>query len=81
MGQRTNQADIAAVTEIVRTYYDRMVAGDQAKLARAFHPRACIVGSEQGAVRLDRPNSTGAQLTSAAPHERRAPDRSSSLMM
>ena len=48
MSQRTNEADIAAVAEIVRTYYDGMMAGDEAKLARAFHPRACIVGNEQG---------------------------------
>ncbi len=48
MSQRTNEADIAAVTEIVRTYYDGMMAGDEAKLGRAFHPRACIVGNEQG---------------------------------
>jgi hypothetical protein len=48
MSQRTNEADIAAVTEIVRTYYDGMLAGDAAKLGRAFHPRACIVGNEQG---------------------------------
>ena len=50
MSQGTNQADIAAVTETVRTYYDGMMAGDEAKLARAFHPRACIVGNEQGAL-------------------------------
>ena len=48
MSQLTNEADIAAVTEIVRIYYDGMVAGDEAKLARAFHPRACIVGNERG---------------------------------
>ncbi len=48
MSQRTNEADIAAVTETVRTYYDGMMAGDEAKLAGAFHPRACIVGNEQG---------------------------------
>ena len=48
MSQRTNEADIAAVTEVVRSYYDGMMAGDEAKLARAFHPRACIVGNEQG---------------------------------
>jgi hypothetical protein len=48
MRQRTNEADIAAVTETVRTYYDGMMAGDEAKLARAFHPRACIVGNELG---------------------------------
>jgi hypothetical protein len=48
MSRRTNEADIAAVTETVRTYYDGMMAGDEAKLAGAFHPRACIVGNEQG---------------------------------
>ena len=48
MSQRTNEADIAAVTETVRAYYDGMMAGDAAKLGRAFHPRACIVGNEQG---------------------------------
>ena len=48
MSQRTNEANIAAVTEIVRTYYEGMMAGDEAKLARAFHRRACIVGNEQG---------------------------------
>ena len=49
MSQRTNEADLAAVTETVRTYYDGMVAGDEAKLARAFHPRASVVGNEHGA--------------------------------
>ena len=34
MSKRTNEAEIAAVIEIV--------------LARAFHPRAAIVGNEQG---------------------------------
>jgi Putative lumazine-binding len=48
MSQRTNEADIAAVAETVRTYYDGMVAGDEAMLTRAFHPRACIVGNEHG---------------------------------
>jgi hypothetical protein len=48
MSQRTNEADIAAVAETVRTYYDGMVAGDEAMLSRAFHPRACIVGNEHG---------------------------------
>ena len=46
--ERTNEADIAAVTEVVRAYYDGMMAGDEVKLARAFHPRACIVGNYQG---------------------------------
>jgi hypothetical protein len=46
--ERTNEADIAAVTEVVHTYYDGMVTGDQVKLARAFHPRARLVGNNQG---------------------------------
>lgn len=49
MSERTNEADIAAVTETVRTYYDGMIAGDEVRLGRAFHPRACIVGNEGGA--------------------------------
>ena len=48
MSQRTNQADIAAVTEVVRAYYDGAIEGDAAKLGRAFHPRASIVGNEGG---------------------------------
>jgi len=48
MSQSMNEADIAAVIETVRIYYDGMMAGDEAKLARAFHPRACIVGNEGG---------------------------------
>ena len=43
-----NEADIAAVTEVVLAYYDGMMAGDEVGLARAFHPRACIVGNYQG---------------------------------
>jgi len=42
MSQQTeniNQADIAAVTEVVRAYYDGSMTGDEAKLASAFHPR------------------------------------------
>jgi Putative lumazine-binding len=46
--RRTNEADVAAITEVVIAYYDGMVTGDEAKLARAFHPRACIVGNYQG---------------------------------
>ena len=46
--ERTNEADIAALTEVVRAYYDGMIAGDEVKLAHAFHPRACIVGNNQG---------------------------------
>jgi hypothetical protein len=48
MGERTNEADIAAVTETVRAYYDGSMEGDETKLNRAFHPRACIVGNEHG---------------------------------
>ena len=48
MRERTNEADIAAVTEVVRVYYDGMIEGDAAKLGRAFHPRACVVGNEGG---------------------------------
>jgi len=48
LSQRTNEADIAAVTETVRAYYNGMLAGDEVRLGRAFHPRACIVGNEGG---------------------------------
>lgn len=47
-GVQTNKEDIAAVTEVARAYYEGMIAGDEALLARAFHPRACIVGNYQG---------------------------------
>lgn len=51
MSERTkkaNEAEIAAVTEVVRAYYDGTMAGDEAKLAGAFHTRACIVGTWEG---------------------------------
>lgn len=48
MSKRTNEADIAAVTEVVRDYYDGSMEGDEVKLGRAFHPRAAIVGNEHG---------------------------------
>jgi hypothetical protein len=48
MQQQTNEADIAAVTETVRAYYEGSMAGDAAQLGRAFHPRAWIVGNEHG---------------------------------
>jgi hypothetical protein len=48
--RQTDDADIAAVTEVVRTYYDGTMTGDGAKLASAFHPRACIVGTWEGAL-------------------------------
>ena len=50
MTEGTNGHDIAAVTDVVRTYYDGMLAGDAAMLGRAFHPRACIVGNDNGAL-------------------------------
>jgi len=40
MGQRNSEADIAAVIDVLRTYYDGMIEGEAAKLGRAFHPRA-----------------------------------------
>ncbi|HSS53212.1 MAG TPA: nuclear transport factor 2 family protein [Gaiellales bacterium] len=48
MSEQTNEADVAAVTEVVRAYYDGTMTGDEAKLASAFHPRACIVGTWEG---------------------------------
>ncbi len=39
--RQTNAADIAAVTDVVRAYYNGTMTGDEAKLAGAFHPRAC----------------------------------------
>ncbi len=48
MAEETNEADIAAVTEVASVYYDGMIRGDESLLARAFHPRACIVGNEDG---------------------------------
>jgi len=46
--ENINQADIAAVTEVVRAYYDGSMTGNEAKLASAFHPRALIVGTWEG---------------------------------
>lgn len=48
LSDRTNESDIAAVTEVVLAYYGGAMAGDEAKLAHAFHPRACIVGNYRG---------------------------------
>jgi hypothetical protein len=45
---KANEAEIAAVTEVVRAYYDGTMAGDEAKLTGAFHARACIVGTWEG---------------------------------
>ncbi len=47
-GGQTNEEDIAAVTDVARAYYEGSIAGDEALLSRAFHPRACIVGNYQG---------------------------------
>jgi hypothetical protein len=73
MGQRTNEADIEAVAETVRTYYDGMVAGDEAMLNRAFHPRACIVGNEHGELSWSTLDQFVAECRNAAaqagPHE------------
>ncbi len=46
--ERTNEADIAAVTDVVHTYYDGMVTADEVKIARAFDPNARLVGNNQG---------------------------------
>ena len=71
--QRSNEADIAAVAETVRTYYDGMMAGDEAKLGRAFHPRACIVGNEHGALSWSTVDEFVAEcknaVAQAGPHE------------
>jgi hypothetical protein len=40
--------DVAAVAEVARLYYEGMMSGDEAKLSRAFHSRASIVGNEGG---------------------------------
>ena len=45
---QTNEGDIAAVTEVVRAHYDGTMTGDETELVRAFHPRACIVGTWEG---------------------------------
>jgi hypothetical protein len=74
MSQRTNEADIAAVTEVVRAYYDGAIEGDAAKLGRAFHPRASIVGNEGGRAVLGEPRRVrgrvpGGSLSEAGPYE------------
>ena len=73
MSQRTNEAEIAAVTETVRVYYDGMMAGDGAMLGRAFHPRACVVGNEHGSFTSSTLDEFVAECEQAAadagPHE------------
>jgi Putative lumazine-binding len=46
--RQNDDADTAAVSDVVRTYYDGTMTGDGVKLASAFHPRACIVGTWEG---------------------------------
>lgn len=48
MDEGKRDADITAVAEVARLYYEGMVSGDRAKLNRVFHPRASIVGNEGG---------------------------------
>jgi Putative lumazine-binding len=75
VSQSTNEADIAAVTETIRAYYDGMIAGDEARLARAFHPRACIAGNAQGELYWATLDEFVADckkdVAQAGPHERR----------
>ena len=66
MSQRTNEADIAAVIEVVRAYYDGMMEGDAAKLGRAFHPRASIVGNEGGGLSWSTLEEFAAECAGAA---------------
>jgi hypothetical protein len=68
VSQQTNDADIAAVTETVRAYYDGMMAGDEAKLGHAFHPRASIVGNERGALSWATLNEFVAECKQAVAH-------------
>ena len=42
--------DTAAVLDVARLYYDGMHGADEAKLRRAFHPKAAIVGNFDGDV-------------------------------
>ena len=48
MDEGKSDEDVGAVVEVVRLYYEGMMSGDEAKLSRAFHPRASIVGNEGG---------------------------------
>ena len=75
MSQRTNEADILAVIDVVRAYYDGMIEGDAAKLGRAFHPRASIVGNEGGELYWATLDEFTAEcegaVSQAGPYERR----------
>jgi hypothetical protein len=44
----TNTADVAAITEVVRTYVTAMTTGDRAALERIFHENAAEVGHFEG---------------------------------
>jgi hypothetical protein len=48
MDEGKRDADVTAVAEVAHLYYEGMMSGDKAKLNRAFHPRASIVGNEGG---------------------------------
>jgi hypothetical protein len=68
MSERTNEADIAAVAEVVHTYYDAMMAGDEVRLGRAFHPRACVVGNEGGGLSWSTLDEFVAECKAAVAH-------------
>ena len=68
MSQRTNEADIAAMIDVVRAYYDGMIEGDAAKLGRAFHPRASIVGNEGGGLTWSTLEEFAAECKGAVSH-------------
>jgi hypothetical protein len=44
----TNSADIAAITEVVRTYATAMTSGDRAELERIFFEKSSEVGHYEG---------------------------------
>ena len=48
MSERTNQAEVAAVTDGARAYFEGSIAADEKLLRDVFHPRACIVGNYRG---------------------------------
>lgn len=48
MSERTNEAEVSAVTDGARAYHVGSIAGDEKLLRDVFHPRACIVGTYRG---------------------------------
>jgi hypothetical protein len=48
MSEPTNEAEVAAVIDGARAYYDGSIAADEKLLRDTFHPRACIVGNNHG---------------------------------